>query len=143
MNPWRSTTRDAYFTALQAFQAANSTLCDRAYRTRPTALAEKKSVFIGGISEDIALDSGTQRRVISVDLVAAVTLADNDETVDMLDDLADALIEYFAANAQAHVLSEDTVQQPVRSQSVELDEGGAIIPAVAITCSASIQEGRG
>lgn len=143
MNPWRSTARDSYFTALQTFQLANNSLCDRAYRTRPPSLAETRAVFIGGIGEEIALDPGTQRRTITVDLVASVHLGDNDEAIDALDDLADAVIEYFAANAQAHVLSDNTVQQPIRSQSVELDEGGIIIPAVAITCTALLQEGRG
>jgi hypothetical protein len=40
------------------------------------------------------------------------------------------------------VLGDNTEQHPFRSQSVEIIEGGIVVPAVAISCRASIQQGR-
>jgi hypothetical protein len=140
---WRSQIRDNAVTTLQAFAVANSTLVDRVYRSRPQGLAERKAVFVGGIREDLALDSGTISRDTLVDIVASHHLADNAETTDNIEEVADALIDWLSANTRAHAFGANTVQNPVRSESVELDEGnGIIVPAVVITCRARLMEGR-
>lgn len=139
---WREEIRDGTTTTLQAFAAANSSIVDRVYRSRPGSIVEGRSLYTGGISETIALDSGTFGRDATVEVVAAARFADNEETVDRLDALADAAIEWIAANARAHALGAHTLIEPVRSQSVELDEGGIIVPAVVITCRARILQGR-
>jgi hypothetical protein len=139
---WRADVRNNYVTSLGVFQAANSSLLDRVYRARPESLQDTKSVFVGGISEDLSLDSGTFQHIATVEIVAAVHLADNEETTDRLDALADALTEWLAANDRAHVLGASTEQHPVRSVPIEIPEGGIFIQAVAITCRATIQQGR-
>jgi hypothetical protein len=143
MTSWRSDVRDNYKVTLDAFQAANPTLVDNVNRARPPSVVETRTVFVGLISEpDIALDSGTWRRIAEVDIVAAVHLADNEETTDKLDELADELTDWLAANDRAHVLGAHTEQHPIRSTPVEIIEGAVIIPAIAITCRATIQQGR-
>jgi hypothetical protein len=142
MSNWRSEVRDNYTLTLEAFQAANTSLLDRVTSARPASLADTRSAFVGGISEDIDLDSGTWRRQVSVDILCAIHLSDNEETTDKLEELADALVEWLAADDRAHVLGAHTEQHPVRSASVEISDGGIIVPAVAISCRASIQQGR-
>ena len=140
---WRSQVRDNAVTTLQAFATANSSLMDRVYRARPSSLAEQKAVFVGGIAEDTTLDSGTIGRTTSVDFVAPVHLSDNAESTDRLEELADALVDWLSANARAHALGSNTLSEPIRSASVELDDGnGIIVPGVAITCRARLLEGR-
>lgn len=139
---WRSDVRDNYVTTLTAFQAANTTLLDRVYRKRPEAITDTRAVFVGQISEVISLDSGTWSRVVDVSIVCSIHLSDNAETGDNLEELSDALIEWLAADAQAHALGAHTEQHPVRSTDVDLVEGAIVIPAISITCRASIQQGR-
>jgi hypothetical protein len=139
---WRSAVRDNYVTTLTAFQAANTSLADRVYRSRPESLADTRSLFVGGITEAIDLDSGTWRRVVDVDIACCIHLSDNAETTDDLEELADTLIEWLAANDRAHVLGAHTEQHPVRSATIEIPESGIFIPAIAITCRATIQQGR-
>src|SRR5688572_17158391 len=119
---FRQDTREGTRNTLLAFAAANGSLVDRVYKSRPGALAEGRSLFVGAIAEDMELDSGTFGRTVSVDVVAAARFADNQETVDRADELGDAVIEWLAANARAHALGVNTLLEPVRSQSVEIDE---------------------
>lgn len=140
---FRQDVREGTKNTLLAFAAANSSLVDRVYKARPGALAEGRSLFVGSIAEDMTLDSGTFGRDVSVEVLAAARFADNQETVDRADELGDAVIEWLAANARAHALGINTLIEPIRSQSVEIDEGnGIIVPAVAITCRARVLQGR-
>lgn len=139
---WRKEVRDNYVVSLTAFLAANPTLLDRVYRSRPESVADTKAVFVGQISEAISLDSGTWARVVDVDIVCSVHHADNAETNDALEELADALIDWLADNDRAHTLGAHTEQHPVRSTTVDLAEGAIFIPAIAIACRASMQQGR-
>lgn len=139
---WRSEVRDNYVATLETFQAANTAILDRVYRARPESVAETRAVYVGPIAEDIDLDSGTWRRVVAVDLICSVHLADNEETTDKVEELADAIIEWLAADDRAHVLGAHTEQHPVRSTTIEIADSGYTIPAVAITCRATIQQGR-
>lgn len=139
---WRSEVRDNYVLTLEAFKTANSSLLDRVYRSRPESLTDTTSVFVGPIGEVISLDSGTFGRVVDCEIVCTRHLADNAETTDDLEELADAVIEWLAANDRAHCLGAHTEQHPTRSQTTEIPEGGVYIPAITITCRASILQGR-
>ncbi len=139
---WRSDVRDKYVVTLEAFQSANSTLLDRVYRARPESLAETRSVFVGPITEAVELDSGTWRRVAEVEIICSRHQSDNSETTDDLEELADSLTDWLAANDRAHVLGDHTEQHPIRTTTIEIPEGGIFIPAIAITCRATIQQGR-
>ncbi len=139
---WRSEVRDNYVTTLETFQAANTTLIDRVYRSRPESLADTKSVFVGTIAEVISLDSGTWGRIVEAEIVVSRHLSDNAEATDDLEEMADGLIEWLAANDRAHCLGAHTEQHPTRSQTIDIPEGGIFIPAITITCRASILQGR-
>lgn len=139
---FRVDTRNAFKTGLDAFAAANPSLVDNAFKARPPSLAEQKGIFISGIAEPRILHSaGVRQRDIEVSAVCWVQLSDNEETTDKLESMVDALMDYLTDNP--HVISGYTVQQPIRVTPIELDEGGVIVPAIAITCVAQIQEGRG
>jgi hypothetical protein len=139
---WRSDVRDNYVLTAEAFHTANTTLADTVYRTRPESISDERAIFVGGITEAISLDSGTWTRIVDVDLVCSIHLSDNAETQDNLEEMADALIEWLAADDRAHCLGAHTEQHPIRSATVELSEGAIFIPAIAITCRATIQQGR-
>ena len=144
LTPFRSTCRDSYVTTLEAFKAANPTLVQQVYRSRPSGITEQRAAFVGAIREIIPdLHSGVWQREIEVDVVVTQMLFDNSETTDSLEDTADALIDWLAADERAHLVADGTEQQPIRSGSIELDEGnGVIVPGVLITCRARIQQGR-
>ena len=139
---WREDVRDGYVTTAEAFMADNPTEADRVYRARPESVADTRSIFVGTIAEQISLDSGTWGRVVLVDLVCAIHLSDNAETTDKLEAMADGLIEWLAADDRAHCLGAHTEQHPVRSATIELAEGPILIPAITVTCQASILQGR-
>lgn len=140
---FRTDVRNNYVTTLEAFMAANPTLVNRVYRARPPSLAENRWVFVGGITEAIPdMHSGVWQREVNVDILVGQLLGDNVEATDNLEVAADALVEWLSADARAHVCGLGSEQQPIRSASVEIDEGGVFIPAVAITCRARVQQGR-
>lgn len=120
--------------------AANPTLVDRVYRKRPASIADTRSIFIGTIGETLRHDSGTRQRTTDVEIVVARHLADNEETADDLEELADALIDYLSDNP--HAFGANTVQEPVRDAEVEIAEGTVYVPGITITCRALIMEGR-
>lgn len=137
---WRSAIRDAAVTTCEAFQAANPTLVDRVYRKRPAAIADTRSIFVGTIGEVLRHDSGTRQRTASVEIVVTRHLADNEETADDLEELADALVDWLSDNP--HAFGANTVQEPARDAEVEIAEGTVFVPGIVITCSALIMEGR-
>jgi hypothetical protein len=139
---WRRLVRDGATATLTAFQAANPSMVDHVSSARPAGLTDRRNVFVGAINESIDLDFGTWRREAEVDVVCSMPLGDNEETVNNVDEMADALIEWLAADDRAHAFGANTTQEPVRSTSVEIQDGGTIVPAVAITCRARIEQGR-
>lgn len=137
---WRGDVRDSYVTSLTAFKAANPTLVTHIYRARPPALTDAKSIYVAGISEAIAHDSGTRRREASVDLACCVALGENAETTDALEDLADGLVDWLTTNYG--LTGALTFQEPVRTTTAEIADGGTFIPAIIVTARAFIQQGR-
>lgn len=137
---WRSAVRDNAVATCEAFQVANPTLAHRVYRKRPASIGDTRSIFVDSIGEQIRHDSGTRQRTAEVSIVVARHLADNEETADDLEELADALIDYLSDNP--HAFGANTVQEPVRDAEVEIAEGTVYIPGISITCRALIMEGR-
>jgi hypothetical protein len=137
---WRGDVRDFFEAGLNTFQAANPTLVTHIYSARPASLTDARIVFIGGISEEIAHDAGTWRRAAEVTLVCARALGENTEVIDDLEDLADALVDYLSQTP--HLTGGLTYQEPVRTVTTELPDGGTFLPAVAVVARAYIQQGR-
>lgn len=139
---WRSDVRTNGTTTLEAFQSANPTLLDRVHSARPSTVGDTRSAWMGAIGENIRHDSGTWQRIADVEIVVARHLADNEETADDVEELADALIEWLSADDRTRAFGAYTLQEPVRSVTAEIAEGGVFTPAVIITCRATIQQGR-
>lgn len=136
---WRGDVRDTFKTSLDVWSA---TLGEppQIKKARPAALANNRTVYIGGISEEIAQDSGTQRRVAEVTLVCCVHLGENAETTDELEDMADSLVDWLTTNFG--LTGALTYQEPIRTVTTEIAEGGIFIPAIAVVARAFIQQGR-
>lgn len=137
---WRGDVRDSFKTALDAFLLANPTLVDHVYKSRPPSLVDSRSVFIGGIDEAIRHDFQTRQRTADVTLVCVAQLGENAEVMDDCEDLADALVDYLSTNYG--LTGTLTVQEPIRTTTTEISEGGTFLPAIAVVSRALIQQGR-
>lgn len=137
---FRADVRSRFFTGLETFVDANPSIADRAYKARPASLADTKAVFIAPQPIAALHTSGVRQKRIEFNVVCSVHLADNVETTDKLEALTDAVEDWVTDNP--HVVSGYVLTEWVRSTPIELDEGGVFIPAIAITCTALIQEGR-
>lgn len=137
---WRGDVRDQFMTSLTAFMAANPTLVESVEKSRPASLTDRKVIFIGGIEENLRHDSGTRTRTADVTLVCARHLGENSETTDDLEDLADALVDHLTDNYG--LTGSLTYQEPVRTVTTEIPDGGTFVPAVAVVARAFIQQGR-
>jgi hypothetical protein len=137
---WRSDVRDAFKVGLDAFLVANPTLVDHVYSARPASITDSRVVFIGGIAENINNPVGVVQRVAEVTLVCTRSLGENTETVDDLEEMADLLVDYLIDHP--HLTSALTYQEPVRTTTTELPDGGTYLPAIAIVAQAVIQDGR-
>ena len=140
MSGWRSDVRDTFMVSLTAFMAANPTLVDQIYKSCPPSLADRRVIFIGGITEEITQDPGVRRRACEVTLVCTAQLGDSTEVTDDLEVMADALVDYLTANYG--LTGALTYQEPVRTTTTELNESGTYIPAIAVVARAYIQQGR-
>ena len=137
---WRGDLRDRYLVGLQAFAAANPTLVDHVYKARPASLTDAKCIFVGGVAENILHTQGTRQRTAEVTLVCTAALGENTETTDELEDMADGLVDYLTDNHG--LIGAQTVQEPVRSTTTEVPDGGTFLPAIAVICRAPILQGR-
>ena len=137
---FRTDIRDAFNTSMAAFAAANPTISTRHHKARPESLADDQGTFLAGIEEAYVHSAGVRQRTADVSVVYWSLLSDNEETADRLEVGADAVLDWLTANP--HLIGTYTVQEPQRATPIELNEGGTIVPAVAITTRALIQEGR-
>lgn len=144
MIQFRTVARAALVTALTAFKSENSTPPNKlrqVYRARPAAFGAMPCLYIGGITDvRIQHTAGLRQRDIQTTLVLVDEISDNEEVVDRLDALADALIDYFSA--RPHALSDDSLVAPTRGEQTELDVSGVRYAVVVITLLGQIQEGR-
>ena len=138
--------RTSLYQSLLAFQVANTSLLesgDMVHSARPNSLVDRRSLFVGAVREpDIALDSGTWTRNLEVDAWCCVPLGDNEEAVNSVDTLGDAVIDWLAANVRAHIAGSGYVVNGLRSDSAEVQDGGTFVPAVVITVIVYFQTGR-
>jgi hypothetical protein len=138
---FRSDVRSSLFDSLVAFAAANPSLVDRVYQARPPSIADTRAVFLASTPMAATHTSGVRQKVTEMEVVCSVHLADNEETTDNLEALADGVEDWITDHP--HLVSGYHLTEWVRATPIELNEGGVIIPAFAITCQTSIQEGRG
>lgn len=127
-----------------AFVAANPSRIERFYAVRPESLTSKTPCgYVGAINEVISHSAGIRRR----EATATVFLVDrawtNDEGIDAVDDLGDLFLDYMTD--RPHAVSATTLVEVTGMTGVELAEGDSstvFFPAIQVTLSALIQEGR-
>lgn len=133
---FRSDVTGAIETLLTTFQTSNPTLLRDFHRSRPAAVAETPSAWVGDIAEAIQHTSGVRRRAFTIPVVIVDQLSDSSETATRMDDLVDLLIDLFTANPHAIA---NTLIEPVGVTEVEID---GPFHGVAINVAGLIQEGR-
>lgn len=84
-------------TLLQTYATANPTLLRKVYTARPGGTAEVPFAFVGARNETVEHTSGTRTRTIAPTVVIVDTYGDNEQTMDRLDVLQDALMDVFTA----------------------------------------------
>jgi hypothetical protein len=126
------------------FVAANPSRIERFYSVRPESLSSKTPCgFVGGINEDISHTAGIRRRVATATVFLVDRMWTNDEAIDAVDDLGDLFLDYMTD--RPHAISATTVVEVTGMQGVEIAEGdtaSSFLPAIQVTLSALIQEGR-
>lgn len=124
----------------QTYATANPTLLRHVYRARPADFTETPCAYVGNRPESIRHDSGTRQRTMTPQLVVVAPAPDNEEAMDRMDDLADALLDAFTADP--HAISATTLIEPIGIEDVEDQVGTVSYPGFAITFRATILEGR-
>ena len=82
--------------ALDVFIAANPTLLRRSELVRPPSpIGDLPLAFVDGRPERVRFDAQTMDRVLSVEVVLVWPMADNTETVRVVDTTVDQLLDHF------------------------------------------------
>jgi hypothetical protein len=85
-----------FTTMLTAFIAANPTLVKRHFRVRPPSFdTDLPCTYLDLRPEVVEYAAGTQTRSISPSFVVVDRITSNDETMDRLDVVVDALVEFI------------------------------------------------
>ena len=138
---FRSDVVAGYYAMLTGFAAANPTMLEHAYRTRPRSFSDRPLAFVGPRNESIAHTQGTRQRTMTPTIVFVWAWNDEQETADIRDDLIDAFLDY--ATARPHAVSNQTVTSPTGVEDVELEMDGAPYPASIVSFGETlILEGR-
>ena len=138
---FRSDIAGGLLTILQGFQTANPTLVRSTSRARPPSYnIDLPTAFIETRPETVAHANGIRTRVMSPSVTFVDRLTDNVETMDRMDDLVDAALDYFTANPH---ITPNTVWDALTIADGLEDDGGSRFQAVTFTFgNISIIEGR-
>jgi len=137
---FRSDVATAIESVAQTYATANPTLLKKVTRARPAGFGDTPHAYVGNRPEAIRSDSGTTQRNMTPQLVVVAAATDNEEAMDRMDDLADALINAFLA--VPHAISANTLLSVIGCEDVEDQVGTVSYPGFAITFRCEIQEGR-
>lgn len=126
---------------LTGFQAANPTMLNSAFRSRPAALGDRPLAFVGPRPEQINHTGQVlfQRMPRFSVVFVWASGADQRELADVRDDVIDAFIGY--AMERPHAVSNQTTCSPIGVEDVELDLDGAFYPASIVTFEVFALEG--
>jgi hypothetical protein len=137
---FRSDVASAIQSVAQTYATANPTLLKKVTRARPAGFGATPHAYVGNRPESIRHDSGTRQRTINPQLVVVSAFTDNEQQMDKMDDLADALLDAFTA--APHAISATTILEPIGIEDVEDQVGTVSYPGFAITFRAIALEGR-
>lgn len=125
---------------LNTYKTANPTLLRDVHTARPAHIGETPVAWIGNRNESETHDSGTRTRLITVDVVIADVIPDNEQAAGRMDTLWDALVDTFTA--APHMVSGSSVVEVTSIAEGEDDYGGVPYRILVITVSANLIEGR-
>lgn len=139
---FRSDVAGGLHSILSAFAVANPTLLRRAFRARPSSwTTDTPFGWVETRNETVRHDSGLRMRTMTPSVVVVDRLTDNIETMDRMDDLVDALLDYFTANP--HITANTAWDQLTITDETEQLPDGTWISAVRFTFGdVIIREGR-
>ena len=138
---WRTTIRTNAKQKVLDYSTANPTVLRQVYRTRPASFPTVPCAYVGDIRTQSEADSGTRRTSAEVDIVLVTSNVINDEADAELDTIADALDLSFINDP--HVFGSNTVQEPVRSTTVDISVGDVAYHGLILTLGkVLIDEGR-
>jgi hypothetical protein len=138
MEHYRTTTRASLYAFLQAQQTAAG--LRQVYKARPPDFGSCPCAYVGGMPEpSIRHTQGIRIRQMEPNIVIVDELSDNEETAARLDFATDILMN--ALSAAPHVVEPNTVTEPTRVDTAELDVGGVMYAANVIVLPTEKQEG--
>lgn len=138
---WRTTLRTNAKQKVQDYADANPTLLLAVYRSRPASFTTVPCAYIGAIRMQHLHTSGVRQTTAEVDVVLISSVVDNIEAEQDQDTVADALVEDFTDDP--HVFGSNTIGEPVRSETLDVDVGDVSYHGTVITIGrVAIQEGR-
>lgn len=136
---FRSDVAAAIESVAQTYATANPTLLKKVTRARPAGYGDTPHAYVGNRPEAINFTANIWQRVIRPQLVVVGAATDNEEAMDRMDDLADALLAAFSL--VPHAISGDTELRPIGVEDIEDQVGTVSYPGFAITFEAIKQQG--
>lgn len=145
--PLRTIARRAVYQYLGEFRVGRQDRLRGIHRARPASFPAMPAAYVGPIVDTLRFPGSARQRDLAVQVVLVGDLsADNEHTADMLDALADDLIDELSVRRHlvhddgVHLSAGDTIQEPQRAEGGELDLGGVLYPVVIVTLLAHIEE---
>lgn len=138
---FRTDTSEGIYTVLAAYAVAHPDQLVRAYRARPTNIAQDlPCAFVDTFPEAVSHDSGTRTRIAQPSVVVVHAYTDNEQTAAAFDVLVDGLLDAFTAQPS---FMAGTIWDKCSIDDFEEVVGEALFPAVRFTfTNVSIMEGR-
>lgn len=113
----------------------------QSYSARP-ATFHPPLVYIGPISETVAISAGVRTRDQRAQIVVVRGIYENSETSEWLDEAVDSLLDYITD--RPNLVSTRTMLTPLGTEDAELDMGNSTIyAATLLNLRHDVAEGRG
>lgn len=129
---WRAT--------FNATQSDDRNKIRQSYSARP-ATFHPPLVYVGPITETVAISAGVRRRDQRAQIVVVRGLYENAETMEWLDEAVDSLLDYITA--RPNLVSTATMLIPLGTEDAELDLGNSTIyAATLLNLRHDVAEGR-
>jgi hypothetical protein len=125
---------------LNTYKSSNPTLLRDVHTARPAHIGETPVAWLGNRNETEVHTTGLRDRVISVDVVVADVVPDNEQAAGRMDILWDALADAFTA--APHLVSSSSVAEVTTIAEGEVDYGGVPYRVLIFTVQAIKSEGR-
>ena len=131
---------DSWRATFNATQTHERNHIRQSYSARP-ATFHPPCVYIGPISESVAISAGVRNRDQRAQVVVVRGIYENAETMEWLDEAVDSLLDYITA--RPNLVSTKTMLTPLGTEDAELDMGNSTIyAATLLNLRHDVAEGR-